>query len=126
MPSGTLRAHSLSTVTGELTSGLQQLRHEQARLEAMLVTLAADPGRRARLHQVAHSTRGRLVTMLPHERRSVCELLDVRVTVQQWDTCPRCQGRKRVSGNGKAIGCPVRHTSGQVAVLRIDGLWTAC
>jgi hypothetical protein len=90
----------------------------------MLVTLAADPGRRARLHQVAISTRGRLTTMRPHERRSVCELLDLRVTIQHWNTCPRCQGRKRVSGNGKANGCPVCHTSGHVAALRIDGLWT--
>jgi hypothetical protein len=75
---------ALSTLTGELTSGLQQLRHEKARLETMLVTLAADPGRRARLHQVATSTRGRLATMRPHERRSVCELLDVRIIIQHW------------------------------------------
>ena len=115
---------ALSTLTGELTNGLQQLRHEKARLESMLVTLAADPARRARLHQVAISTRGRLAIMVPHERRSVCELLDVRVTVQDWDTCPRCQGRKRVSGTGKANGCPVCHSAGQIAGLRIDGLWT--
>ena len=62
--------------------------------------------------------------MVAHERRSVCELLDLRVTVQQWDTCPRGQGGKRISGNGKANGCPACHSCGQVAVLRIDGLWT--
>ena len=90
----------------------------------MLVTVAADPGRRTRLHQVAASTRGRLTTMAAHERRSVCELLDVRVTVERWEDCPRCQGRRRVSGYGKANGCPVCHTTGKVPVLRISGLWT--
>jgi hypothetical protein len=115
---------ALRTLTGELTTGLQQLRHEKSRLESMLVTVAADPGRRARLHQVATSTRGRLTTMAAHERRSVCELLDVRVTVELWEDCPRCQGRRRVSGNGKANGCPVCHTTGQVPELRVSGLWT--
>jgi len=91
----------------------------------MLGTLAADPGRRARLDQVAHSTCGRLTTMLPHEqRRSVCELLDVRVSVQRWDTCQRCQGHKRISGDGKANGCPVCRSAGQIPERRITGRWT--
>ena len=115
---------ALRTLTGELTTGLQRLRHEKARLETMLVTVAADPGRQARLHQVATSTRRRLTTMAAHERRSVCELLDVRVTVQHWEGCPRCQGRRRVSGNGQTNGCPVCHSTGQVPDLRIRGLWT--
>ena len=70
------------------------------------------------------STRGRLATVAAHERRSVCELLDVRVTVHRWEDCPRRQGRRRVSGNGKANGCPVCHSTGQVPDLRISGLWT--
>ena len=118
-----LSPDALRKLTGDLTAGLQLLRHEKTRLETMLVTLAADPGRRARLRHVATSTRGRLGTMAAHERRSVCELLDVRVTISDWETCPRCDGRKRVSGNGKANACPLCHTAGRLAKLEVSGVW---
>jgi hypothetical protein len=114
---------ALQTLTAELTTGLRGLRHEKARLETMLITLAADPGRRARLQTVAVSTRGRLTTMPAHEQRSVCELLDVRVTISQWGDCPRCQGRKRVAGNGKANVCPLCHAAGRTAAFTIAGVW---
>jgi hypothetical protein len=100
---------AMRTVTGEVTNGLQQLREEKRRLETMLVTIASDPGRRARLHQVAESTRGRLESMTAHERRSVCELLDVRVTVRGWDDCPRCEGRRHGQRQGQHLpGVPCR------------------
>jgi DNA invertase Pin-like site-specific DNA recombinase len=115
---------ALRTVTADLTKGLQLLRHEKSRLETMLVTLAADPGRRLRLRQIAASTRGRLATMPAHERRSVCELLDVRITINAWECCPQCEGRRRVSGYGKANTCPVCHGAGQVPTFNVTGVWS--
>jgi hypothetical protein len=115
---------ALRTITADLTKGLQLLRHEKSRLETMLVTLAADPGRRLRLRQIAASTRGRLATMPAHERRSVCELLDVRITINGWGCCPQCEGRRRVSGNGRANTCPMCNGVGQMPALVVTGVWS--
>ena len=57
---------AMRIVTAEVTNGLQQLRDEKTRLETMLVTIASDPGRRARLHHVAESIRGRLESTAAH------------------------------------------------------------
>jgi hypothetical protein len=116
---------ALRELTVDLTSGLQRLRHEKSRLETLLVTLAADPARRTRLGHVAASSRGRLTTMTDYERRAICELLDLRVTVERWEQCPRCLGRKRIAGNGKANACHVCHAGGEVPVVSITGVWDA-
>jgi hypothetical protein len=119
---GPMSPSAMRIETAEVTNGLQQLRDEKTRLETMLVTIASDPGRRARLHHVAESIRGRLKSMAAHERRSVCELLDVPVTVRGWDDCPRCEGRRRVAGNGKANTCAVCHAAGRVPELEMAGV----
>jgi DnaJ-class molecular chaperone len=62
--------------------------------------------------------------MAAHERRSVRELLDVRVTITAWAGCPQCEGRRRVSGYGRANICQVCHGPGQVPILSITGVWS--
>lgn len=60
--------------------------------------------------------------MEPQQRRTVLDLLGVRVTVTGWECCEACGGRGKTKGGKGGLRCRACHGMRRVPVLQIDGV----
>ena len=60
--------------------------------------------------------------MTLQEKRAVLDLLDVRCTITDWETCPTCEGRGKRKGGRGGVACPTCRAMRRVPLLRIEGV----
>lgn len=79
---GGLDIGALRVATAALTEELEALRRHRAQLEAWAADAAAESQRMKRLWEMAETAHRRMAHMTLEERKTMLELLDVRVDVQ--------------------------------------------
>jgi len=112
----------LKAAVAELEAEERALLAHRARLEEWRDHNQAEKERMRRLRGLADYAEERLGAMTPLERRSVLDLLDVRVAVTGWAECEACGGRGKVKGGTGGLSCPVCYVMRRVPSCRIEGV----
>lgn len=116
-----LPAASLAEATKALQGELDALRRHLGQLESWQRENVAESGRMRRLWELGDLAATRLASMTPQQRRHVLSLLEVRVTVLDWETCSNCHGRGKVKGGRGGVRCTRCVGLKQIARVRVEG-----
>jgi DNA invertase Pin-like site-specific DNA recombinase len=103
---------------------IESLREREVVLDGEVAEEADRSARTRTLWSLAETAAERLPQMDADQRKAVVALLDIRVTVLDWEVCGHCLGKGKVRGGTGGLPCPVCRNVRHVPNMVIKGKLT--